>query len=174
MFEAMTSMDGFAVLLDSVIMVVMIGLWYLWWKQAQQRKKIESSLLEAAQQLETATRLLDGAMQQMSDIQENAKPHKALQVKQPEPAVRVDEALLEVPVDDVKVNFSTRAMEMSQSQAQRPSRPEPSHATGSVGSSQMAQILRMQREGVKADDIATTLDIPLAKVKLMLMVQNAQ
>jgi len=36
----------------------------------------------------------------------------------------------------------------------------------------VAQILRMQREGASLDSIADTLNMPLAQVKLMLMLQK--
>ncbi|PCI45716.1 MAG: hypothetical protein COB41_00900 [Proteobacteria bacterium] len=167
MWGISSASDALSMLLDGLLLLVMVALWWLWWQQARQRKQVEIKLGEAAGQLQEATKMLDEALQQIAHLQ--AYESKA------------EEELEDEVTDDVKVAFSAQSLAMSKAHVKRQktqtpvaeSRVKESEA-GLSKSSQSAQILRMQREGVSSENIAIKMNIPLAQVKLMLMLQKAQ
>jgi len=167
MWGISSSSDALSMLLDGLLLLVMVALWWLWWQQARQRKQVEIKLGEAAGQLQEATKMLDEALQQIAHLQAYESKLEA----DPENET----------TDDVKVAFSAQSLAMSQAHTKRQKAQTPV-AERSVKepeaevpkSSQPAQILRMQREGVSSENIAIKMNIPLAQVKLMLMLQKAQ
>jgi len=160
------SRDEFSMLLDGLLLLVMGALWWLWWQQAKQRKHVEIKLGEAASQLQEATQMLDEALRQIAHLQEHESHTET------EPQLEVN--------DDVKVSFSTQSLAMSQRHEKKKA-PRSSSRKKTVvqpvknvsQSSQSAQISRMQREGESPQSIAGKMDIPLAQVKLMLMLQKS-
>jgi len=161
------SSNAFSMLLDGLLLLVMAALWWMWWQQARQRKHVETKLAEAAAQLQEATRMLDEALQHMTHLQASESDAQA------EPEKVLDK--------DVQLSFSTQSLSMSEAykkndQPHRASKPKVVNpAIENVGqSSQSAQILRMQREGESVERIASKMNIPLAQVKLMLMLQKSQ
>ena len=161
------SSDAFSMLLDGLLLLVMVALWWLWWQQAKQRKDVELKLGEAAVQLQEATKMLDEALQQIERLQEHESHHEV------GPQGEID--------DNVKVSFSDKSIAMSDRYAKNKKTHTPSKkrvakqpVESMSPSSQSAQILRMQREGVSPENIAVEMNIPLAQVKLMLMLQKAQ
>lgn len=160
------STDALSILLDGLLLLVMAALWWLWWQQARQRKQVEIKLGEAAGQLQEATKMLDEALHQIAHLQEY------------ESRAEVESQTEES--DDVKVSFSAQSLAMSQQhekrkapQASRKKRVVSQPRENTPQSSQSAQILRMQREGEPPESIAAKMNIPLAQVKLMLMLQKS-
>jgi len=161
------SSDAFSMLLDVLLLLVMGALWWLWWQQARQRKQVEIKLGEAASQLQEATKMLDEALHHIAHLQEHESR---------------DEVEQQVEInDDVKVSFSAQSLAMSQTHVKNKAPQNSSKkriANQSIAnvsqSSQSAQILRMQREGESPESIAGKMNIPLAQVKLMLMLQKSQ
>ncbi len=157
----------------NVCMVLGMGaLWYLWWQQYKHRQTIESSLIEAASQLEEASMLLDEALKQIAEIKDHEHAaRERLKVKKESEDTLHD--------DGVHVQISSQAKAISRKKKLRASAHHQKRqrvmdtSQDTSQSTQTAQILRMQREGEKAEDIAMQLDIPLAQVKLMLMLQGA-
>jgi len=174
-------------LLDALVLLVLIGVWVLWWKQSKRSQRVEQSLLEAAAQLQEATSMLDDALSQIAILQQQeAKKQEA--VVQPEPrqqraSVRSTPQVEESQeLDDMEFPSQARAsLEQNRREIHAVDTYEaPSHAQvgyapqagQQVGTMDVARILRMQREGQSLESIASTLDIPLAQVKLMLMLQK--
>jgi len=158
-----------SMLFDGLLIALMAGMWFLWHQQNGHRKRIESKLFEAAAQLQESTQLLEHALAKIEEIsqRDNSDRH------------------VDVGGDDVHVHVSDAARKLAQSQtsSQRvksvpqkiaPARTAAKPQVSQPKQSQVTQILRMKREGASADKIASTLDIPQAQVKLMLMLQQAQ
>ena len=160
---------NYNVVVDILIALAMGALWYLWWQQSKHRQAVEKSLMEAASQLQEATLLLDEALKQITTLK------KEEYTQTDKPSIQVEKAN-EVVDDGIHVQISPQARDMSRQEegvatvAQTKGKKAFTQASQST---QAAQILRMQREGEKAEDIAMRLDIPLAQVKLMLMLQGA-
>ena len=152
--EFLTS-ETLSTLFDVVLIMSVVGLWILWWQQVQQRKNIESMLVEASTQLQEATLMLNQALHQIQDLQERESSDlEARQAAQPD------------DVDLAKSAFRERVKERVGSDMQEQSQP-----TANI--SQVAQMLRLQREGMSPEKISEKLDVPLAKIKLMLMLQSS-
>jgi len=167
------SSDAFSMLLDSLLLLVMAALWWLWWQQGRQRQQVENKLAEAAAQLQEATNMLDEALQHI----ENMQAYEAT-----EGVAMPDEAGMEDDMEnDVQLSFSAQSLAMSESykkadaasSVKQTKSAKPQTAKNIPQSSQLTQILRMQREGESVENIANELDIPLAQVKLMLMLQKS-
>ncbi|MDQ6990593.1 MAG: hypothetical protein Q9M11_02525 [Mariprofundaceae bacterium] len=159
------SSNTLSMLLDGLLLLVMGAFWWLWWQQNRQRKRVEIKLGEAAEQLQEATKMLDEALQQIAHLQEHES--------------RIETEQQTGKNDDVKVSFSGQSLAMSEKhekQQYTASRKKNVHQpTAEISpSSQSAQILRMQREGESPEGIASKMNIPLAQVKLMLMLQKSQ
>jgi len=185
MWLAMISTNTISVGVDLLLILVLMAMWLLWWKQSQRTQRIESGLLEAAAQLQEATALLDDALNQISLLQrqEQVKPEKVQEgVAAVSPSVSMDTEDDNFD-DDIEPQFSSRARELLNAQKNylemtskvAPKSVSPAQKAESQnkqGVMDVAQILRMQREGASLDSIADTLNMPQAQVKLMLMLQK--
>jgi len=183
MWLAIMPTNVFSVGVDIVLIVVLLGMWAFWWKQAQRTQRVETGLLEAAAQLQEATALLDDALNQISLLQrqEEKKPSKVAELGGTSPLSVAMQA--DASDDDIEPQFSSRARELLKAKqaelemrpvqvAARSNRVEQAAPQNKQGVMDVAQILRMQREGASLDSIADTLNMPLAQVKLMLMLQK--
>ncbi len=175
----------FSGLMDALVLLVLVAVWILWWKQSKRSQRVEQSLLEAAAQLQEATSMLDDALRQISMLQqqeaknqESAVQPKTRMRANSEPACRMEEPQ---ELDDMDfpsqahVSLDHSRREIHAVDAYEPSQAQESYAPKAgqqVGTMDVARILRMQREGQSLESIASTLDIPLAQVKLMLMLQK--
>ena len=144
--------ETLSLVFDAVLILSVVGLWFLWWQQAQQRKGIESMLMEASAELQEATLLLNQALQQIQDLQ--ASGHANVEPPKPEKSAE------------------TVAKEAFREKMQRQvASNEDSQPTANI--SQVAQMLRLQREGLSPEKISEKLQMPLAQIKLMLMLQSS-
>lgn len=140
--------EALSMVFDAVLILSVVGLWILWWQQVQQRKHIESMLIEASTELQEATQLLNQALQKIHDLRESGSG----EVK----ARKSDEDLgKEAFRESMKMQVESR---------------ENSQSTANI--SQVSQMLRLQREGLSPDKISKKLQMPLAQIKLMLMLQS--
>ena len=174
-------------LMDGLLLLVLLGVWGLWWKQSRRSQRVEQSLLEAAAQLQEATTMLDDALSQIALLQqheatkqEEVAPKKERFREASKRSMRMAD---EQPSMDDDMDFPSQARASldhgrreihavgAYEEAQSPSSYAP-EAGKRVGTMDVARILRMQREGQSLESIASTLDIPLAQVKLMLMLQK--
>jgi len=161
-----------SMIFDGLLIALMAGMWFLWHQQNGHRKRIESKLFEAAAQLQESTQLLEHALEKIEAISQRDNINKHVDVEG----------------DGIHVQLSDAGRKRAQSQANQrvknipqravsaraAAKPEARVQGGQPKQSQVTQILRMKREGASADKIASTLDIPQAQVKLMLMLQQAQ
>jgi len=188
MWLGMMSSNVFSVGMDMVLIMMLLGLWAMWWKQGKRTERIETGLLEAAAQLQEAATLLDDALHQISLLQQH-EDKKQTKVSQ---TYRASTVSMEMQRDDleedIEPQFSSRARELLNAQKEnmqkenidRASSPATSRASrskekepqGKQGAMDMTHILRLQREGASMDSIADNLNMPLAQVKLMLMLQK--
>jgi len=152
--------ETFSLLFDAVLIVAVVGLWIFWGKQVTQRKHIEQALLDASTQLQEATLILNQALQQIEQLKGGAAAQSA------EPAAAERGAADRRDVVDVKRDDFRRKVEA------RVQREPNEQVHGSANISQVAQMLRLQREGVRPEVIAEKLNVPLAQIKLMLMLQS--
>jgi len=167
--------------IDLVLIVIILSMWVFWWKQGKRTQRVETSLLEAAAQLQEATALLDDALNQIALLQREGE----LQAdkKQAADAAPLEDSQEPTLDDDIQPHFSSRARDLLNAQkanldfSSRQASPQvvpvdraPDPAPQGV--MDVAQILRMQREGASLESIADTLNMPLAQVKLMLMLQK--
>ncbi|MDQ6995161.1 MAG: hypothetical protein Q9M18_06150 [Mariprofundaceae bacterium] len=167
--------------IDVVLIMVLLAMWVFWWKQGKRTQRVETGLLEAAAQLQEATALLDDALNQIALLQRKSESqdHKK-QVAVTTPLEDVQDDIFD---DDIQPHFSSRAQDLLASQKanldassmQSKARVTPMKRADkpvNQGVMDVAQILRMQREGASLESIADTLNMPLAQVKLMLMLQK--
>jgi len=140
---------------DMVLIAAVIGLWGLWWQQTKQRKKIEKTLVEASTQLQEATMMLNQALVQIQSLQDDTGSNEGY--SQAESSENNDDAM-----EEMKQKIEARTATDLENQ---------SESTANV--SQVAQMLCLQREGVSPEKIAEKLNMPLAQVKLMLMLQSS-
>ncbi len=172
--------------IDLLLFGVLLAMWVLWWRQAKRSERVETGLLEAAAQLQEATALLDDALSHIALLQrqESESTHKPIEkyanAAATAPSTPLDDDRFD---DDVQPHFSSKARDMLNGQKanieassiQATVRQKPvasSVESNKQGVMDVAQILRMQREGASLDSIADTLNMPLAQVKLMLMLQK--
>jgi len=161
-------MPHVSMLFDGLLIVLMAGMWFLWYQQNTHRKRIESKLFEAAAQLQESTQLLEYALEKIEEISQ--QDHLGKQVD-----IGVDKIHVQLSDAGRKLAKSeTRQRMQTVSQQNTPKQVTAKQQVSAPKQSQVTQILRMKREGASADKIASTLDIPQAQVKLMLMLQQTQ
>jgi len=183
MWLTMLSTHVFSVVMDVILIMVMVAMWVLWWKQGQRTQRVETGLLEAAAQLQEATALLDDALSQISLLQRQEQ-NNVSKLRTTEVSPTVSKPVLEDDFDDdIEPHFSSRSRELldaqknnlemsAKSMPARTVHTQKPVAESKQGVMDVAKILRMQREGASLDSIADTLNMPQAQVKLMLMLQK--
>jgi len=147
--------ETLSTIFDVVLLLSVIGLWILWWRQVQQRKGIETMLSEASNQLQEATQMLNEALYQIQELQRDKVADSDRQ--------KTSE---ERPELQAKARFKEKVVEKVSHTSAEESQP-----TANI--SQVSKMLRLQREGIEPEQIAEKLNMPLAQVKLMLMLQSS-
>lgn len=152
--------DIFSMALDALMVVAITGLWVMWFLQAGQRKKVEKMLTQASSELQEATQLLDQVMKDLAQQKTGNERKKTSSNKQ------LNDALSDVGKQDhldiqseVKPDGYPQLDDADYKQEQR----------GEAAYS--AQIMRLNREGLSPEAIAEKLDVPIAQIKLMLLLQ---
>ncbi len=145
------NMSIFNLALDVLLVVAISGLWVVWFMQAGQRKKVEEMLLQASKELQEATALLDHVMTSLAE-------QKAAEMQ---PRQR--------PASEVKPKERPRRSESYASPVNVPNRNSQLKREGA--SNYAAQVMRLNREGLTAEKISEKLGVPIAQVRLMLLLQ---
>lgn len=148
-----------SMLFDVVLILSVAGLWILWWRQQKQRQNIEKMLAEASTQLQEATLMLNQALVQIQDLQPQSESENMA-------PITADSASDSLEKDQLKQKIREKV-----SEGVTVGLEEQSQSTANI--SQVAQMLRLQREGATPEKIAQKLKIPLAQIKLMLMLQSS-
>jgi len=133
-----------AALLNMLMVIAIGGLWIMWGRGVRRQKQIETLLIATSEQLDEASRHLEGAMAHIQDVQ-TRESH----VANHPPAVKL------------KVK-------------EKPSSIKSPRKVRGPENSPVTSVLRMHREGYSPEDIAASQDIELAKVKLMLKLHECQ
>jgi len=153
---------------DGVLVLSILGLWVMWFQQAGQRKKVENMLQQASSDLQQATTLLDKMMEdkfqqdkaaQVTPIQESRVPQAA---KVPTTAEQIQAKLSQKD----KVSIRKRVQTLHKPRNIASPQPQQPNAVAMIG--------RLHREGLDLKAISKQLGLPVAQVKLMLLLQKAQ
>jgi len=148
-----------SMLFDAVLIVSLVGLWILWWRQVNQRKKIEILLIDASTQLQEATLMLNQALVKIQELQgEGGQEEVDLSIN--------SQTMAQMEKEHFKHEIKNKVRGETQQEAE-----EQSQSTANI--SQVAQMLRLQREGATPENISKKLNLPLAQIKLMLMLQSS-
>ncbi len=148
-----------SMLFDAVLIVSLVGLWILWWRQVNQRKKIEILLIDASTQLQEATLMLNQALVKIQELQGEGGQEEVV------PSIN-SQTIGQMEKGHFKYEIENKVRGETQHEAQ-----EQSQSTANI--SQVAQMLRLQREGATPENISKKLNLPLAQIKLMLMLQSS-
>lgn len=149
-------------LLNIMMIVALLGLWVVWIGQARQRQRVEKLLMQAAHELEESSRLLDAVMLKFPEIKAEITKIKSSADSQAR--------LVPAPATEHEMLMQQRdGSEMfGQHQPALASKKQP---TAERGMNISAQIQRLHREGADEQKIADTLAMPIAQVRLMLLLQ---
>ncbi len=153
-------MNMLSMIFDGGLVLAILGLWVMWYQQAGQRKKVEAMLEHASLELQQATTLLDQVMAQLPALQK-----QQLDVA-PQPVaskqVRQDKQAIEKVSQQDQVNISVQKLKASL--------PKSKFQDANVS----AQIMRLKREGLSMEGIAKHLELPVAQVRLILLLQTSK
>lgn len=171
-----------AQVVDVLLVIGLLGLWGFWWQQSRQRQQVEKKLQEASSQLQQACELLDQAMQQIQHLQSSEQHIDVKPAKKSVPAVnkvakKTAKAPLPVsPPGQWQQNAYKAKPPVMKEEMLAPMEAADSKVAKNKDSrgSQATQVLRLHREGMQPESIAEQLGIPLAQVKLLLMLQSSQ
>jgi len=147
-----TNADILNMALDTLMIAAIVGLWLMWTRAARRQRQIEALLSATTEQLDTA---LSHMEQVMTHIRR-----------------------LEAAQSDTSSNHDAKTGATTSRHAFR--HAPPSRDTAEAPASSLAhtapitRVLRLHREGCKAEEIARREEIPLAKVRLMLKLHAHQ
>jgi len=172
--ESILNSDMLNMIFDGVLVIAIIGLWVMWYQQAGQRKKVEGLLLEASRDLQAATTLLNQVMTEMPKLKETFQAgavREAAQksqakhqpIPQPTPDKHAVKAVQKAAHKD-QVSISKRVDKLKKVSSKK----------GIQDSNFAAQIMRLNREGLSMNGIAKHLGLPVAQVRLMLLLQSSK
>jgi hypothetical protein len=150
--------DIFNFALDALMVMAITGLWVMWFQQSAQRKKVESMLKDASEDLKAATQLLDQVMQSldMKELTEKASMKSNAEILQQR----------QVKQDKVQVHASS----VMQPEKEEATLKEAQKAKDKTVDT--AKIMRLSREGLGEQAIADQLKVPVAQVRLILLLQK--
>lgn len=154
------SVDRLSLVFDVVLVASIFVLWGLWFQQSKQRKNVEHMLLQAAKDLQAATTLLDQVMVQLPKQQLEGLAQ----------AKKVDSA-------PVKSSLTAREQAYIQRNIQQLQTPKLKQKIAKKPKQEdniAAKIMRLHREGLDIKGIAKRLSLPIAQVRLMLLLQTSK
>jgi hypothetical protein len=158
---------------DGVMAAAILGLWVMWFQQARQRKKVENMLQQASADLQQATTLLDKMMQEKLQYEKSQKqmdlhdkPMQETRMSQANQPKTTAEKIRAKLLQQDKVSIGQRVPKRQTTKAMKPSKSQDVDT--------VAMISRLNREGLDLKAISKQLGLPIAQVKLMLLLQKAQ
>ena len=154
--------DVFNFALDALMVMAITGLWVMWFQQSAQRKKVERMLKDASEDLKAATQLLDQVMHSldMKESTEKASMKSTAEILQQRQAKQ----------DKVQVRHSPTAKEVVQTKEEKTTVEDVHKQKGKTVDT--AKIMRLSREGLGEQAIADQLKVPVAQVRLILLLQK--
>lgn len=181
--------DLFGMLFNVLIIAAVGGLWLMWARSIKRQKNVEDILAATSGQLEEATRHLEHALQEIKRLQEQQESGGDTGQAAPAETPSPDRASTERHDDaEDSVQAGLPAASSHPAHAYRragsaaTSRPSTAPDTDSTAAASAAEpahsdvqrIIRLHGAGVSAEKIATQLDIPLARVNLLLRLHQQQ
>lgn len=149
--------DVFNLALDALMIMAITGLWVMWFQQSSQRKKVEKMLRDAAKDLKDATQLLDQVMGSLDMQQQTSQAS----VKE---AVEIRQQRQSSP-DKFHQPLAKKTTVKPNIEAVRKEKGTKRNAVDT------AKIMRLSREGLNEQTIADQLKVPVAQVRLILLLQ---
>jgi len=154
--------DVFNLALDALMVMAITGLWVMWFQQSAQRKKVEGMLKDASEDLKAATELLNQVMQSL-----DAQGSKQQNMTQT-PADLLQQR--QMKKDKVQVRQQSVVKKAGQLKAEQPMADAGQKTKGKPVDT--AQIMRLSREGLNEQSIAEQMKVPVAQVRLILLLQK--
>ena len=154
--------DVFNLALDALMVMAIAGLWVMWFQQSAQRKKVERMLKDASEDLKAATQLLDQVMHSldMKESTEKASMKSTAEILQQRQAKQ----------DKVQVRHPSAVKAVEQPKKEKIAIKEAQKLKGKPVDT--AKIMRLSREGLGEQAIADQLKVPVAQVRLILLLQK--
>jgi len=155
--------DVFNFALDALMVMAITGLWVMWFQQSAQRKKVESMLKDASEDLKAATQLLDQVMHSLDlkkESTEKSSMKNTTEILQQRQAKQ----------DKVQVRHSSAAKEVVQLNEEKTMLEDVHKQKGKTVDT--AKIMRLSREGLGEQAIADQLKVPVAQIRLILLLQK--
>lgn len=153
--------DVFNLAVDALMVMAITGLWVMWFQQSAQRRKVEKMLKAAAEDLKAATELLDQVMHSLDTNESKANNPRDM----PAEALQQHKA----KQDKVDIRRKPVAKQAVGAKAATPTTQPDKQKAKTVDT---AKIMRLSREGLSEQSIADQLKVPVAQVRLILLLQS--
>jgi len=147
--------------LNALMIAAIAGLWLMWARASRRQREVESLLRATSEQLDTALVHMEQAMDHIRRLEASRTRMTPLDEKpsQQTCAARGGKKSASTPDE-------SESPRMAMEHVERASRAD------AAGAAPLTRVLRLHREGYKAEDIAVRENIPLAKVRLMLKLHD--
>ena len=176
MMAWMNTMD-MNVIFDGVLVCSILGLWVMWFRQAGQRKKVEVMLQQAAADLQQASALLDHVMQERVSAQQDGMAERKQHHVSSEAMLKAIQKNI-ARQDKVDIQYQARHQAQRRIRSQprkKVNQASPKAVQWQVQDADIATKIRyLHQKGMGLKGIAQKLGLPVAQVKLMLLMQKAQ
>ena len=154
---------------DGALVCAILGLWVMWFQQAGQRKKVEVMLQQAAADLQQASLLLEHVMQERDAGKETRREDAVAEREQPHVSSK---AMVETIQKNIskqdKIHIQGYAQTQKKSNHTKVERRQVKDADAAT------KIRYLHQKGLDLKGISQKLGLPIAQVKLMLLLQKAQ
>jgi len=174
-----------SMLFNGLLVVSILGLWAMWFHQQRQRKHVERILQLASADLQEATKLLEQVMTQMPniDLAERQAAEQRQGVEQRQVAAqeriidqgRVAHSKASQPSsntiseqDQLYIQRNIQKLKATLPSKKQKTTPQPQKDNLS------SKIMRLHNEGLSKESIAKRLQMPVAQVRLMLLLQTSK
>ncbi len=154
--------DTLNMALDALMIAAIAGLWLMWARASRRQREVEALLRNTAEQLDTALAHMEQVMSYIRRIEASQAHAAPAKTGKPSQTGRI------MPKEQ-RVASASGAPE---SPRPKPASSEQVASTDSASAASLTRVLRLHREGYKAEDIAVRENIPLAKVRLMLKLHD--
>jgi len=169
-----------SLLFNSVLVVSILGLWVMWFHQQRQRKHVESLLQLASADLQEATKLLEQVMTQLPhmDLMERHAEEQRLKVEPRQAVEQLSQPKVEPRGQQVSNTISQQDQLYIQRNIQKlkatvPVKKQPVAPQPPIDNLS-SKIMKLNNEGLSKEEIAKRLQVPVAQVRLMLLLQTSK
>jgi hypothetical protein len=148
--------------MNALMIAAIAGLWLMWARASRRQCEVESLLRATSEQLDTALIHMEQAMDHIRRLEASRT------CMTPAPDGKPSQKARDARGDKKSASASdeSESPRMAMEHVERASRAD------AAGAAPLTRVLRLHREGYKAEDIAVRENIPLAKVRLMLKLHD--